>query len=306
MSTIEIPGLVQMESEEAEARIARINSAVDGVWDDLIALYIGRAWIALGYTSWDGLCDARFRFRPKLPSTDRQGVVLDMTEAGMSTRAIAAALGVSHPTVINDQKTAGGQDLPPAPVTGLDGKTYTRAPVPHVAHNSGQNEWYTPSPYLEAARHVLDGFDLDPASSDTAQRLVQADRYYTAATDGIASDWGDAQRVWMNPPYAQPLIGQFIAKFTAHCTHPGRTGIALVNNATDTAWGAELLSAADAVCFPTGRIKFLDMDGNPGGAPLQGQMIALVAGIFLPSELETYLGPFTAAFGGYGPVMVRG
>jgi len=48
------------------------------------------------------------------------------------SRAIGAAVGASHPTIIND--LAGGQNLPPdleiidaeeVPITGLDGKNYT-------------------------------------------------------------------------------------------------------------------------------------------------------------------------------------
>jgi len=51
------------------------------------------------------------------------------------------------------------------------------------------DEWYTPAGVIEAAREVLGGIDLDPASSETANRTVGAPRYFTEEDDGLARDW---------------------------------------------------------------------------------------------------------------------
>jgi len=165
----------------------------------------------------------------------------------------------------------------------------------HVSHNSGENEWYTPAIYIEAARAVLGGFDLDPASSEVANRTVRADRIFTAQDDGLSRDW-PVGSIWCNPPYSQPLMGQFAARL-AQAARDGSHVIVLVNNATETAWFQIIAAECSAICFPKARIKFLDPQGNASGAPLQGQAII-------------YSGPnvdrFQEAFASFGLVVKHG
>jgi phage N-6-adenine-methyltransferase len=147
-----------------------------------------------------------------------------------------------------------------------------RRPKAHVSYNTGENEWYTPACYIESARCVMGSIDLDPASSLIANERVGATKIYTQEDDGLQYEWSG--NVWMNPPYAQPLIMHFVSKLAE--SENVNQAIVLVNNGTETAWGQTLLKACSSVCFPQGRIKFIDPEGNPGQSPLQGQMIAYI------------------------------
>ena len=134
---------------------------------------------------------------------------------------------------------------------------------------TGNEEWYTPPQFLEAVRDVLGGFDLDPASCDAAQKHVQAARYFDKEHDGLGFEWRG--RVWLNPPYSQPAIGEFVSKLLAEL-HAGRVteAVMLTHNYTDTAWFHEAQSAATAICFTRGRVKFVNPAGETA-APTQGQ-----------------------------------
>lgn len=101
--------------------------------------FSGRAWIALGYESWNDYCTTEFGDVLRLGRDDRRELVLDLADAGMSTRAIAAATGTSKSTIAVDLTGVQNRtpDVNPDAATadafdnviGLDGKRYPR-PTP--------------------------------------------------------------------------------------------------------------------------------------------------------------------------------
>ena len=141
----------------------------------------------------------------------------------------------------------------------------------HVSRNSGDNEWYTPIEFIEAAREVLGIIDLDPASHPEANEIIKANRFYSIENDGLSHDWHG--KTWMNPPYAADMIGKFTGKLVKHYEKDDiDEAIVLTNNATETKWFQEMLQSAAAVCFPANRIKFWSPEKNTA-TPLQGQAI---------------------------------
>jgi hypothetical protein len=158
--------------------------------------------------------------------------------------------------------------------------------------SSGGVEWYTPSVYVDAAREVLGGIDLDPASSATANATVRAQAFFDATADGLARPWSG--RVYMNPPYGRDCP-KFVARLLdAHAAGQVPAAIALLSAySVDTGWFQPLYD--HLLCFVAGRISF-DSPVYDHDRPSSGSVFV-------------YLGPdrerFVDVFGRFGAVLER-
>lgn len=125
MAAIETnPPVKALTVEDARRLTDDIRSAMEMIWEKVRIAYVGRAWAALDYASWEDYCTAEFQMgRLRLTGDDRAAVVFSLWDSGLSTRAIVAATGLSKGTVARE--LAGAPNGAPESVTGTDGKTYS-------------------------------------------------------------------------------------------------------------------------------------------------------------------------------------
>lgn len=155
---------------------------------------------------------------------------------------------------------------------------------------SGIVEWYTPAVYIEAAREVMGGIDLDPASSELANRTVGAARIYTRDDDGLTHDW--TGRVWLNPPYGKGS-GLFTSKLVTEYEAGRVEAAVLLLNAYgfDSDWFQPLW--AQPICFTDHRIRFTSPQRESGG-PANGNIL-----VYLGQDERR----FAEVFREFGPVV---
>lgn len=131
--------------------------------------------------------------------------------------------------------------------------------------SSESPEWYTPAPYVEAARTLMGAIDIDPASNEIANKVVRATTYYTSKTNGLNKRWPG--RIWLNPPYGNDgprFIARLIEQYQAGIT---TEAILLVNANTEAGWFQPLYHYH--VCFTNHRIRFYNERGS-SHQPTQG------------------------------------
>lgn len=168
--------------------------------------------------------------------------------------------------------------------------------VPPALQASDNNEWYTPSVYVDAARELMGAIDVDPASCEFANRTVKAAQYFTIDDDGLTKPW--MGRVWLNPPYGRGDGESNQSAWTKRLLQQYREGctteaVLLVNAVTDRGWFQPLWQFP--ICFVSQRIRFYNTE-TPAGQPTHGSVL-----VYLGDNKERFVDIFSQ----FGPVVTH-
>lgn len=150
-----------------------------------------------------------------------------------------------------------------------------------INQTSGDVEYYTCPKILEAARRVMGGIELDPASTYAANDNVKAERIFTMADDGLKQDW-IAKSIWLNWPFGRVQNPLWSAKMASEWNklHFGQ-GCILTYACTSERWFQPLLLHLQ--CFISPRLNYYLPDGTIKKGVTKGSVV-------------TYLGPNETAF----------
>ncbi|WP_431711439.1 hypothetical protein [Glutamicibacter uratoxydans] len=199
-----------LAANEAREVTDKIRQALSFTWELVKIAYQGRAWDALGYSSWNDYCIREFgTHHIKIPMEDRQEIVGSLREAGMSIRAIGTATGLGRGTIdreIQKSKHAGvpngtpadepnvtaenkaestiSEESPASKIQGIDGKFYDRE-VPKPATPTSASSFDEDQAPEDGGIFPLDATEVlnrnAKARAQNIQRLTGSNGKYSQA-----------------------------------------------------------------------------------------------------------------------------
>lgn len=128
--------MADLTHHEAQALTERIRNLLEAAYPLTVEAYQRRAWVALGYDSWEAYCQQEFTGQRmiRLERDQRVQIAAGMRAAGMPDKAVAAAMGLGVSTLQRDRAKGQSGDRPsdpePVVVTRANGRPQTVAPRP--------------------------------------------------------------------------------------------------------------------------------------------------------------------------------
>lgn len=161
-----------------------------------------------------------------------------------------------------------------------------------INQTSGKTEYYTPIGIVDAARRVMGGIDLDPASSCAANARIGAGKFYTIENNGLDLRWFG--RIWMNHPFGRMSNPRWVEKLISEFEAGNISQALCITFAcTSEVWFQPLLDFPQ--CFLSPRTNYDLPDGTKLRGVTKGSVIT-----YLGHNVES----FEKEFGWFGTVKV--
>lgn len=162
-----------------------------------------------------------------------------------------------------------------------------------INQTSGETEYYTPLPIVDAARRVMGSIELDPASSARANERIRAEKYFTEKDDGLKQHWFGT--VWVNHPFGRIANPLWVSKMVQEFSRAEVFALTCITfAATSEEWFQPL--AKNPQCYLCPRTNFYLPDGSLKRGVSKGAVV-------------TYMGPaldrFVKEFKRFGVVKVK-
>lgn len=152
-----------------------------------------------------------------------------------------------------------------------------------INQTSGKVEYYTPNFIIEAARLTMGNIDLDPASSEQANKTVKAEVFYTVEDDSLNRAWFN--NVWLNHPFGRGANKLWIDKLISEYKQKNIYQACCITYAcTSEKWFQPLFDYP--MCFLSPRTNYYLPDGSILKGVTKGSVV-------------TYLGPHKDQFFNY-------
>lgn len=171
----------------------------------------------------------------------------------------------------------------------------------NIQHSSRTDLWGTPIDIIEAARDVLGGIDLDPASDERFNARVGASKILTASDDALVTPWPNGCSVFLNPPGGKRgrdsmtvLFWQRLLEYRQQGSMKHAIFLAFSLEALQTTQQCELSIGHFTMCIPRRRLRFVSPDGATGEAPSHSNVIA-----YLPGTVQVH-SRFVSLFSQFG------
>jgi DNA N-6-adenine-methyltransferase (Dam) len=285
-------------SEQEQARLSELETAIERsyieIGNALGEIRDSRLYRAT-HRNFDDYCRERWHF-----SRQRAGQLINAAKAATTV----VNLGLPAPenerqarlleAELRQLQARYGDDVTPERVMQVASDFFATRARGLAYYSSISQVWHTDGEYIEAARRVLGGIDLDPASDAKANKTVRAKSFLTKEDGGLKRrPWYG--RVWMNPPFgrdgqagrwANALIEEYESGHVS-------AAIMLLNGRNfDHVWFRDLWDFP--ICFTDHRARLRNPRRRPSERPSMGAVFV-------------YLGPhpvrFAEEFSRFGPAM---